>query len=499
MLPVDRPGGDVRAAGADMGSNGPSPGPHTARVLLTVTTTVEPATDLGFLLHKNPAHAQVFEQSFGRAHVVYPVASASRCTAALMLEVDAIDLVRGGRGGRATPDVAVGQYVNDRPYAASSLLAVAIGRVFGTAMRGICKQRPELAASAIPLEIMIPALPCRGGASLAANLFEPLGWAVDATPVPLDPGFPDWGDSHYVRLVLRGTLRLADALNHVYVLLPVLDDAKHYWVAPDEVDKLVRAGVGWLVAHPKRDLITRRYLAHRRELTAMAMARLAEVDDTEPEALDNASAAADATAPDLAVPLAEQRRAAVLDALRDEGVTRVLDLGCGSGALLQALLREPSLTDIVGVDVSHRCLDQAARRLKLERMPERQRTRLTLLQGSLTYRDARLRGYDGAVLMEVVEHIDPSRLDALADAVFGDARPRVVVMTTPNVEHNVRFAGLSDGAMRHPDHRFEWSRQDFATWAGGVASTYGYAVRYAPVGPDDPEVGPPTQMAVFTR
>jgi 3' terminal RNA ribose 2'-O-methyltransferase Hen1 len=468
-------------------------------VLLTVTTTHRPATDLGYLLHKNPARAQSFPQSFGVAHVVYPEAADDRCTAALLLDIDPIELVRGSRG-RSGADFALGQYVNDRPYAASSLLAVALGQVFRTAMRGECKARPDLAAAAIPLEIVVPALPCRGGPGLAEELFGPLGWTVTATSVPLDPAFPDWGDSRYVRLTLQGTVRLADALHHLYVLLPVLDDAKHYWVATEEIDKLVRAGAGWLADHPQRDLITRRYLAHQRALTVDALARLADVDDTDADALDNADSGPVTADPvDARVPLAEARRSAILRVLRDSGAHRVLDLGCGPGALLRELIRDTSFSEIVGADVAARSLAMAARALRLDQMPPRQRERITLLQSSVTYRDARLRGYDAAVLMEVIEHVDLSRLGALADAVFGDARPRVIVVTTPNVEHNVRYPDLAAGAFRHGDHRFEWNRAEFAGWAADVATAYGYQVQHRPVGPDDAEVGPPTQMAVFTR
>jgi 3' terminal RNA ribose 2'-O-methyltransferase Hen1 len=464
-------------------------------MLLTITTTREPATDLGFLLHKNPERAQVFPQSHGQAHVFYPEASAARCTAALLLEIDPIDLVRT-TSRRNTPDFSLGHYVNDRPYAASSLLAVALGQVFRTAMRGDCKARPDLAATAIPLEIVIPAMPCRGGAALANDVFAPLGWAVEATPIPLDPAFPEWGDSRYVRLVLRGTLRLADALNHVYVLLPVLDDAKHYWVASDEVDKLVRAGDGWLGSHPLRDLITQRYLSHRRGLAREAMARLAEVDDLDSETLDNADA--EPTAP-AARPLAVARREAIVDVLREAGARRVLDLGCGSGALLTELAKDSGFTEIVGTDVSYRSLEVASRRLRLDDAHDRQRERISLWQSSVTYRDARLRGYDAAVLMEVIEHIDPPRLPAMEASVFGDAAPRVVIVTTPNVEYNVRYDGLAPGAKRHGDHRFEWNRAEFATWAGAVASAYGYSVRYLPVGDEDGIVGAPTQMAVFSK
>lgn len=310
------------------------------------------------------------------------------------------------------------------------------------------------------------------------------------------------GDSRYVRLVLEGELRLADALRQLYVLLPVLDDAKHYWVAPDEVDKLLRAGEGWLAAHPEQKLITSRYLSRRWGLTRQAMqqlelVRLAESDDLEVESIDNAVDETTDTE-EKPVPLAEQRRAAILEALRTAGASRVLDLGCGQGQLVQALLKDVAFTEIVGVDVSMRALTIASRRLKLDRMGERQAAQVTLRQGSLTYTDKRLKGYDAAVLSEVVEHLDLPRLPALEYAVFGSARPRTVLVTTPNVEYNVRWETLPAGHVRHGDHRFEWTRAEFRGWARDVAQRHGYGVDFVPVGTDDPEVGPPTQMAVFT-
>ncbi|MFG3505499.1 3' terminal RNA ribose 2'-O-methyltransferase Hen1 [Streptomyces sp. NPDC047821] len=484
-------------------------------MFLTISTTgtpESPATDLGFLLHKHPDKAQAFSTSHGTAHVFYPEASPERCTAALLLEVDPVALVRRGRGkGRGgAPDSALAQYVNDRPYAASSLLAVAMSTVFRSALRGVCAAQPGLADRPLPLRVEIPALPARGGAGLVRALFGPLGWtSVDAEPVALDERFPGWGDSRYVRLVLEGELRLADALRHLYVLLPVLDDAKHYWVTTDEVDKLLRAGEGWLADHPEHKLITSRYLSRRWGLTRQAMerlelVRLAEADDLDVEDVDNAvdettAVLVEEEGSDRPVPLAEQRREAILRALRAAGASTVLDLGCGQGQLVQALLQDVRFTRVVGVDVSVRALTVAARRLRLERMGERQAARVKLIQGSLTYTDKRLKGYDAAVLSEVVEHLDLPRLPALEYAVFGSARPATVIVTTPNVEYNVRWETLPAGHVRHGDHRFEWTREEFRDWARGVGERHGYGVEFVPVGPDDPEVGPPTQMAVFAR
>ncbi|WP_416485613.1 3' terminal RNA ribose 2'-O-methyltransferase Hen1 [Streptomyces sp. CL12] len=464
-----------------------------------------PATDLGYLLHKHPGKAQRFSTSYGTAHIFYPEADDARCTAALLLETDPAALVRRGKGkGRGgAPDAALAQYVNDRPYAASSLLAVALSGVFSSAMRGVCAARPERAAAPLPLRIEVPALPARGSAALVRGLFEPLGWTVEAEPVPLDTEFPQWGDSRYVRLVLASeTLTLAEALRHLYVLLPVLDDAKHYWVSADEVDKLLRAGEGWLPGHPEQQLITSRYLSRRWSLTrqareALELVRLAEADDSEIEAIDNA-VGEETEAEEKPTPLAVRRRAAIIGALRAAGAARVLDLGCGQGQLVQELLKDIRFTEIVGVDVSVRALTIAARRLKLDRMGERQASRVQLMQGSLAYTDKRLKGYDAAVLSEVIEHLDLPRLPALEYAVFGHARPRTVVVTTPNVEYNVRWETLPAGHVRHGDHRFEWTRAEFRHWATEVAERHEYDVEFAPVGPDDPEVGPPTQLALFT-
>jgi 3' terminal RNA ribose 2'-O-methyltransferase Hen1 len=452
-------------------------------VLLTISTTREPATDLGYLLHKHPDRLQSFAVSSGEAHVFYPEAAETRCTAALLLEVDPIALVRGSRG-QHRPDAELAEYVNDRPYAASSMLAVAIKEAFRTALTGRCDARPELAAARIPLVIRVPALRCRGGVKLAESMFAPLGWTVTAKSQPLNPA--EWGDSAYLDLRLAGELRLADALNHLYVLLPVLDDAKHYWVSTDEVDKLIRAGGGWLAGHPGKELITRRYLSHQRKLTESALTRLAEADDTAPEELDNAVTEVRSE------PLAKQRREAILAVLREAGARRIGDFGCGAGVLTSDLLKEKQVQHVTAVDVSARALQLATR----NRKPDE---RLNMFQSSLLYRDERLAGLDAAVLMEVIEHVDPGRLAALERSVFGFAAPARVIVTTPNAEYNVHFETLPPGAMRHRDHRFEWTRAEFGSWARRVAGDYGYQVRFLPVGPEHPDTGPPTQLAVFER
>ena len=460
-------------------------------MLLNLTTTHRPAGDLGFLLHKHPDRVQRFSLPFGEAVVFFPEASDERCSVTLLMEIDPVGLVRRARGDGAR---RIFDYVNDRPYVASSFLSVALVRVFGSAMRGACEARPELAVTAIPLSAELPAVPARGGESVVRRLFEPLGYTVEVSPLELDPRFPQWGAGRHVSLRLSGLVRLSQLLTHLYVLLPVLDDEKHYWVSDDEIAKLLRHGEGWLSSHPERELISRRYLMHQGYLWRDALSQLAE-EDVPPD-------------PDVpvveevleeAVRLQDQRLGSVVAVLKAASARRVLDLGCGSGELIALLLRDGSFEELVGVDISTRSLEAAARRLRLDRLPEGKRERIRLFQSALTYRDTRLVGYDAAVLVEVIEHLDPLRLAALEQNVFGSARPGTVVITTPNADYNVRWETLPAGERRHPDHRFEWGRGQLADWAAGVCERFGYSARFLSVGPDDPDVGPPTQMAVFSR
>jgi hypothetical protein len=228
------------------------------------------------------------------------------------------------------------QYVNDRPYVASSFLSVAIADVFASAMAGRSRDRAELAASEIPLEAHIAAVPCRGGEDMLRRLFEPLGYSVVATQATLEMSAPDAGASRYFSVTLTATRRVADLLTHLYVLIPVLDDEKHYWVGDDEVDKLLRHGERWLASHPER-------------------------------------------------------------------------------------------------------------------------------------------------------------------VAFEFAHPKLIVVTTPNAEYNVRWPSLPAGRFRHRDHRFEWTRAEFESWCSAVCARFGYTVRFSTVGPVDADVGAPTQMAIFTR
>lgn len=425
----------------------------------------------------------------------YPASSEQYSEAALLLDIDPIGLVRGrSQSAEGTLD----QYVNDRPYDCSSFLSVALSRVFGTTMSGRSKERQELADTAIEWMATLSAVPCRGGSAVIHDLFAPLGYEVALQHHPLDEMFPEWGEGPYYTIQIRGRKRIQDLLTHVYVLVPVLDAEKHYWVGDEEVEKLLRKGEGWLAAHPQRELIAARYLRYDRKLTRDALARLSEEDTPDPDAIETRHVEEEAAIEE-PLRLWEQRIGAVLSALRAAEVKTVADLGCGEGKLLKAVLQDRSFDRLLGMDVSWRTLETAKRRLDLDRLPPTQRKRIDLIHGSLMYSDKRLKDFDAATVVEVIEHLDAPRLAAFERVLFERSAPRVAIVTTPNAEYNVKFETLPHGSFRHKDHRFEWTRAEFASWAQGIAERFGYSVRFLPIGPEDSVVGAPTQMGVFTR
>ncbi len=439
------------------------------------------------MLAKNPSRVQTFDLSFGKAHVFYPEARDELCTAALLLDIDPVGLVR-----KRNDNFALQQYVNDRPYVASSFLSVAMGHVLRTALAGRSRERPELANTPLPLEFVLSCVPCKGGEESLQRLFAPLGFEIVARRLPLDEKFPDWGESHYYEVQLKITARLSEALTQLYVLLPVLDGDKHYWIGDDEVEKLLRAGGDWLSRHPEKEWIVNRYLQRRRPLTRAALEQLLEESD-EPSK-DSAE-----TPIEEKTNLHDLRLESVHEVLKEQGARRVLDLGCGEGRLLKRLLSDAFFTNITGMDVSIRALEIAARRLHMETLSETQRAKIQLLHGSLIYRDARLEGYDAAAVVEVIEHLDEARLAAFERVLWEFARPQIIVLTTPNREYNSQWPTLPAGQFRHKDHRFEWTREEFQTWSQSVAQRFSYKVELRPVGPEVEGIGAPSQMAVFVK
>ena len=461
-------------------------------MLLNITTTHKPATDLGFLLHKHPDKLQSVDLSIGKAHIFYPESSQERTTVSLLLDIDAIDMVRGGRN-LSGKGFSLGQYVNDRPYVASSFMSVAIAKAFSTAMNGTCKNKPELVNTEMPFEVSISVLPApKGGEILIRKMFEPLGYSLELERHTLDDKFVNWGDSKYFSLKLSHTITLQKLLSHLYVMIPALDNDKHYYVSQNEIEKLLEKGKGWLSDHPEKEQITRRYLFNLASLSRQALERLNDDDKSEqlqektnPEELKKKET------------LHQQRLKLVLEKLKKSGAKRVIDLGCGEGKLIRMMLKEKQFSNITGMDVSYQELMKCKDRLHWEEMAPKQKERISLFQGALTYKDKRLEGFDAAAIVEVIEHLDMSRLKSFERVVFEFAKPKTVILTTPNGEYNVLFENMEADTMRHADHRFEWSRAEFEAWAKQVAETNNYNVQFLPIGEENEKVGALSQMAIF--
>lgn len=461
-------------------------------MLLTITYEGENTQELGFLLHKHPDRAQQFELSYGKAYVFYPEVSNERTTVALLLDTDPIDLARGKVGSR---EGGLFDYVNDRPYASNSFMSTAIVRIFSTALNGKCDKKQELADTPLRLTAHIYALRDGGDERLAYELFEPLGYTVQTEREMLDERFEEWGRSPYIDLTISGTVRLADMLNHIYVLIPVFDKQKHYYIAEDEIQKFLDHGEGWISEHPFREKIAGRYFSAKKSYARKAIDILLSDENADTAEEPNEETAEK----EKRTPLNTIRLNAVKDEVLKSGASSVIDLGCGECRLTSLLLGEPKLKKITACDVSVRELEKAADRLHLDRMPEFKRNKLELMQASLTYRDKRFEGHECACVVEVIEHIEPMRIPAFERVVFEFSGFNTVILTTPNREYNENYEFLKNGGLRHDDHRFEWTRSEFKKWTEHICEKFGYSCEIGEIGEFDENYGAPTQIGVFTK
>lgn len=456
-------------------------------MLLTITYTGHNTQELGYLLHKNPYRPQEFSLNSGMAYVFYPEVSDEKTTMALLLDINPIDLAKGKQGSMAG---GLFDYVNDRPYTASSFLSTAITRIFNTAMNGRCDKKQDLADS--PLDLTANIFSIHGTEEFAKKIFEPLGYTVKTTKNILDEKFSEWGESPYINLEISGNVKLSDLLNHIYVLIPVFDKQKHYYISEDEIDKLISHGGEWLADHPAKNEIIYRYFLMKKSYAHRTIDRLTEsepveeIPDEEPK-------------DEKKISLNAMRLETVKNAVLASGAESVIDLGCGECRLTKILLDQKQIKKVTAIDVSAHELEKAKSRLHYDTMNEHRRNKLTLMQASLTYRDKRFSGYDCACVIEVIEHIETLRLPAFERNVFEFANPMTVILTTPNREYNENYEFIQSGQLRHNDHRFEWTREEFKKWTDYICQKFGYTVTISGIGDDDGIHGTPTQMGVFKK
>lgn len=459
-------------------------------MILTITYEGKNTQNLGYLLYKNPNRPQVFDLNFGKVYIFYPEVSDERTTVALLLSIDPVELARGKEG---TMTGGLFDYVNDRPYVLSSFMSTAISRVFGTAMTGRADEHQMLADQELNLTAKLTMLPCRSKQEMLDKVFVPLGYEVSYESCLLDSENPQWGESRYVNLTLKKRVRIRELLKHLYLLIPVFDRQKHYWVGKAEVEKLLHHGEEWLGSHPEKEFIIQRYLDRQRSLSKDLLERLSEGNlGEENEERPNTEGK------ERKISLNTQRLEAVWQDLKETGAQSVIDMGCGEGKLLEILYGDSQFKKIAGFDVSISELEKASRRLRMDQMGEAAKERLQIFQSSIIYKDKRFLGYDAVSIVEVIEHLDLNRLHAFERVVFGETNPPFVVLTTPNREYNEKYESLNE-EMRHGDHRFEWSRREFQDWATKIAQIYQYEVTFSEIGESDEILGAPTQMGVFRR
>jgi 3' terminal RNA ribose 2'-O-methyltransferase Hen1 len=459
-------------------------------MVLNIKTTGENANNLGFLLHKHPSRYQTETLPYGTVHMFYPETSKGLCSFVLFVEINSIALARTTKDNYNAA-FKLGHYVNDRPYVTSSFLTTAISKFLGSALNGKCNKYPNLVEEQFSLAIEVSAVKSIKGKLQIIDFFEPLGYKVLVEEKLLDKANPNWGTSPYFNLKLEhDSITIKDLLSHLYVLLPVLDNNKHYYVSEDEIEKLLDKGKIWLKNHPAKALITKKYLKFKKSYTQLALEELSEGVATEIDIISQQKE-------DKKISLHQIRLETVVETFKTLNVKTIVDLGCGEGKLLKLLLKETQFQNILGMDISYRSLEIAKKRLYWDTLSEYQKQKIKLIHGSLNYKDQRISGFEGAALVEVIEHLDKPRLESLEQVVFKYAKPKCIIVTTPNREYNVLFEGLKEGQMRHQDHRFEWTRDEFKMWGSRIAETFNYEVIYKPLGDINEQYGGPSQMAIF--
>lgn len=449
---------------------------------LSISTTHKPATDLGFLLYKHPKKLHTRGTSFSTNHCFFSEATDDLCTANLWVnvrELQEFELYRRFNNFE-------NPFINDRPYVAGSLMSTAMSEMFRTAMSGSCRERPELARSPIPLTIEVATVRCEDGIDFIKGIFEPLGYQVDLESYLLDEAFPNWGSSPYFKLRLQTNKELYLVLRQLFILLPVLDNQKHYWVDEAEQEKIIKMGEGWLQAHPMFSKIVSRYLKNLQSLAVEVKKHFALDENLTTKARNKEEQL------EQKIHLNTLRMDYVAELLKDHQVRTVGDLGCGEGKLIERLLQNSDITEIRAFEVSIDELEKAQQRIAELKQLER----VKFFNSSVLYLDHRTKDLDAVVLVEVIEHLEEVRLPVLAANVFKYMEPSMVVITTPNFEFNQRF---ETKGFRHPDHRFEWTREEFKSWCEVQAQKYGYTFKIDFIGEVDSALGGPTQVGVFIK
>ena len=443
---------------------------------LTIQATGDNAKVMSHLLSKNPANLYERNQKGHLVRFFYSKFTDQEVEATIFVTPDPIELVQSNSNS-----YDITHYINDREFAVSSIFCSLIRSALGTALNGQPKEQyMEWVDHPFSLQFEFGPVVSTLTDQQLAELFEPLGFALAITRQEIDYSIRMKDESSARYLTLRGTKTLHESLRQLFVLIPVLDNYKHYYIDEKEIEKLERYGEGWLENHPLRDFIYRKSLRFK-ELYS-------QVESQKP-----------AGEPEVQVKKArlnELRYEKIAETVSQLKPESVVDFGSGEGKLSERLGLIAGVREILAVEPSQSAAVKAAARFHKAQENEHF-TMPKTLWGSLFYFDERLQGKDAIILCEVIEHIDEDRLPKAMDTILHAYRPGALIITTPNREYNDVYE--MEERFRHTDHRFEWTRAEFQQWCLERNNQEFYGLQFEGIGEEHDLQGHPTQMCIFTR
>lgn len=433
------------------------------------------AEAVSYLLAKNPNNLYERDEKGFKVRSVYSVFTKEEVKYLIYVKPDPIDLVR------SSPQVYdISHYINDREFAVSSLFVSAIRKALGTALNGKPQEEyVQWVEHRFDMEVAFGPIATDLPDGELAELFKPIGYNVEIKRAASTLR----SKSSALFITLTGKQTIQNLLKHLFILIPVIDNYKHYFIDEREIEKVDRYGEGWLDAHPLKQFIVKRALRFQN------LIRQSKFYDRERHNQENRETKK--------IRLNELRYEKIVDFIRTiPKRDTVVDLGAGEGKLSVKLGYLDGVKEILSVEPSNKSRVRAIQRFE-EAEGTDGFTLPTSLAGSLFYFDDRLVNKDIMVLCEVIEHIDEYRIPKMMEAIFRSYQPRVLIVTTPNQEYNVIYD--MDETMRHHDHRFEWTRDDFQENCEQWIKESPYYIQFEGIGEEHPEYGTPTQMAIFRR
>jgi 3' terminal RNA ribose 2'-O-methyltransferase Hen1 len=443
---------------------------------LTIQASGDNVQAISYLLAKNPNN--LYERNH-KGHLVrlfYSKFTETELEVTIFVTPDPIEMVKNNSNS-----YDITHYINDREFAVSSIFCSFIRSALGTALNGQPKEE-HLKWVNHPFSFNFEFGPVVSSLSdeKLMNLFEPIGYEVTINRPEIEYSFPIKTKSSARYLSIKGMKTLQEGLRHLFVLIPVIDNYKHYFIDEKEIEKLERYGEGWLEQHPLRDLIYRQALRFK-EIYSL---------------VENSSKDEKKVEPVKKVRLNELRYEKIVNAVSQMKPRSVVDFGSGEGKLSVQLGFVEGITEILAVEPSESASLKALERFNKVKNKEKF-VIPELLWGSLFYYDERLKDKDVIILCEVIEHIDETRLPKAMDTLLHDYQPGALIITTPNREYNELYD--MEEHLRHNDHRFEWTRAEFRQWCTERNYSNDYELLFDGIGEEHPSHGFPTQMCIFKR